>query len=567
VEAYIRGNTATVETKDLPKVYGCAVVLRLAGVVVGRGSSIGGPGVEPTSFRIGAAAELALIEAERQLPVRGEGAARAAMVKELKQNLLISLELSGPLMRINANAYDDFNATLQPGIDGALAVMEGKVGAVFPGAAASGSVTPGDAVRRAVGIVAANARGDEGGGAVVAATEPAELEKKQGVTLYRFRTAHLAQWQADKSPELLYRGQRLVEQQDIDGIDELWHMADRLAGGLINRLGAQPAGGTLSLATGAGEEPDAFAAALARHALLAYWNKRSGGHAQRGADDPVRTLTERSHAAAQDYLPIARERMKRTDDKDRLAASAVIVKNYDAKNAPEFVWLDERLSAGKEDVPAGLRGLVIWGRDTWGDGVEAGAAAGRPDPHTFHPSEAAVRKLMAETPVSALPSEMPWLGWTDLAVDEWLKRPGGKKSASALREMRTLIWKHQLQGVDAGPDTQDMVGGIVVPGSKSPLPTWQTARMVAFLGTMLGEPELTSPQERGGEVVRLLGAARFLRQLQVDDSLGWMCKEPVMVKGGLRNATWDQRTQIDATAMGLLAVMEIIGGIEKASGK
>jgi len=124
-----------------------------------------------------------------------------------------------------------------------------------------------------------------------------------------------------------------------------------------------------------------------------------------------------------------------------------------------------------------------------------------------------------------------------------------------------------LQAVDAGPDAQDLVGGIVVPGGGPPLPTWQTARLVAFLATMLGEPELTTPKERPGEIVRLLAAARFLRQLQVDDTLGWMCNDAALVKGGIRNATWDQRTQTDATAMALLAVLETIKGIEKASAK
>jgi hypothetical protein len=47
--------------------------------------------------------------------------------------------------------------------------------------------------------------------------------------------------------------------------------------------------------------------------------------------------------------------------------------------------------------------------------------------------------------------------------------------------------------------------------------------------------------------------------------MGWMCKNPALAKGGLRVATWDQRVQTEGTAMALLAVLEIIDGLEKAA--
>ena len=559
VEAFVRGTSPAVDPKGLPAVHGCSVVLRLAGVVVGRGSSIGGPGAAAGTDWIVAAAGAAMAEAEGRMPATGTG---AAVVKEMRQGLLISLELNGPLMRVNAKVYADFDAALQPGVDGLLAVMEGKVGAVFPGAAAAGNVLPSQCAQRAVAMAATAARGDAGGGSTVSLTEPAELEKKHGVTLYRFRTTHVAQWRADKGPELLYRGQKLVVQGDVDRLDELWHMADRLAGNLVNRTTVKPPAGTVTLWTGDSQEPDGQSAALARHALMEYFRSYSTPERWRDmGDDAVRAVLDRTRDAADRYLLLAREDLDGLDPSAQLAACALLVRNADAKSPPEEHTLQRSFTDGvlNADVQPGLRGLAVWGNGEW-PGAAAGGAA-------EHPMERAVRKVMAETPVASLPAEMPWLGWIDLSVDAHLRRAPGQKSAAALREMRTLLWKHQLQAVDAGPDAQDLVGGIVVPGGGPPLPTWQTARLVAFLATMLGEPELTTPKERPGEIVRLLAAARFLRQLQVDDTLGWMCNDAALVKGGIRNATWDQRTQTDATAMALLAVLETIKGIEKASAK
>lgn len=566
VESYIRGTgdlaalrsppapavapASAPTAAPLPTVTGCSVVLRLAGEVMGRGSSLGSPGTAPNTVHIAEAAEAAWAEAERKLPVSGVPAVRAEKIKLVRQDLLISLELAGPLLRMAVTTYADCDGmgVLQPGMDGVAVVLSGQVGSTFPGAATAATLLPSDAVRRAVSTAASAARANAGDAASFVVLEPGELEKKHGASFYRFRTTHVAQWRSDNSPQLLYRGQKIVVQEDVDEISELRYLADRLAGNLINRLTVTPKGGPLTLTTGDVDEPDAFSLALARHALLEYVARQDG------------PLKERAAAAAQEYLTLARERETRATDADHLAAASVILKNYDMKTAPEFAWRDQYLAGGKTETPAGLKGLVIWGGSAWPREVSG-------DPSTYHPSEKAVRALMAETPIPALAGEMPWLGWTDLEVDRWLKRPAGQKSAPALREMRTLVWKHQLQSVDAGPDRQDMVGGIVVPGGsgKAPLPTWQTARLVAFLATMLGEPELTTKQERPGEIVRLLGAARFLRQLQVDDSMGWMCKDPATAKGGLRSATWEQRTPTDATAMGLLALLEIINGLERAS--
>lgn len=569
VEFYIRGTSPAVETNGLPGVQGCSVVLRLAGEVIGRGLAMNPPGAAPSTACIAQAAEEAWREADRRLPASGTPEVRAAKIGELRKQLLISLELSGPLMQVTANAYADFDSTLQPGMDGLAATMEGQVGAVFPGQSVSTNTMPGECARRAVGRAAAMARGDAGGGSTVTLTEPPDLEKKHGVKLYRFRTTHVAQWREDKGPALLYRGQRLVALEDVDEIEELWYLADRLAGNLINRSEAAKDAlpGTLSVVTGTNDpwQDPAFAASLDALALRVYCLRLKNAPPSAARAE----LVIRAGVQADRVARAAANELGAKPEGTGLATAAALVRYSTLSGASPLAepWLAPSRDALNDavdangvlrDVPAGVRGVVAGSLGALTAPLPAGS------PARDAKGGMSVRWVFAQTPPEKLATEMPWLGWAELDPD----RPGqgGEvPSAPALREMRTLIWKHQLQSVDAGPDRQDMVGGIVVPGSSSPLPTWQTARLVAFLGTMLGEPSLTSKEERAGEMVRLLRTARFLRQLQVDDSLGWMCKDPVSVKGGLRNATWDQRTQTDATAMALMAVLEVIGGIEKAS--
>jgi len=138
-------------------------------------------------------------------------------------------------------------------------------------------------------------------------------------------------------------------------------------------------------------------------------------------------------------------------------------------------------------------------------------------------------------------------------------------AAAALRQMRTAIWQNQLQPLDATAAQQDLIGGILVPGSREPLPSWQTARIIASLCTMLGDPRLTSPEERNAEIVRLLNAMRFLRQLQVDRTLLWLCGNPDATLGASRPSVFDQRTSADATSMSLLATLELLASIQTLS--
>jgi hypothetical protein len=194
----------------------------------------------------------------------------------------------------------------------------------------------------------------------------------------------------------------------------------------------------------------------------------------------------------------------------------------------------------------------------------------------------------AAASTSGMVASMPWLGWAEIALErdqryvdtDWSKFPAGAwrnmdeavkprdlPSALALRHMRDQCWEHQLQITDADEDTLDMVGGIVLSSGVgkggTPYPTWQCVRPLAFIATMLGDPRLTEPQERPAQIAHLMQAARFLRQLQVDESSAWMYPDPKLAFGGVRASTWDNSLPVDATSMTLLCVTELLKSLDE----
>jgi hypothetical protein len=157
---------------------------------------------------------------------------------------------------------------------------------------------------------------------------------------------------------------------------------------------------------------------------------------------------------------------------------------------------------------------------------------------------------------------MPWAGWAELLCS---RTTAGREipSAPALREMRAQLWQHQLKGEDLPGEALDMAGGIVFTTTRQPLPTWQAARPLAFIATMLGDPALTEEKEVPGELARLLASLRFLRQLTADEPESHMFKDAGRARGGVRASLFDQRMPPEATAMTLLAVCETIRSLDE----
>ncbi len=544
-------------TGDLPIASGANVALRLEGEVIAQGSRMALTTAGETADRaIWEAVVRAFEQADRRLPVERD-VLRGERLRELGPSISLSLELAGAVIPFEPSTLEDLDTMLAAGIDG-LAVRvagapgenaSGELEAMFPGAMLTANLAPSEAMRPLISRAT--------GQPTLALLQPRELRERHNVTFYRFRTTHVAQPSAGVQPVFLDRGARLIGLDSVDSRADLVAFATDLAGNLVRRRypGVEPLGlfGTHVPWTG---KYDPAIASMPEQ-MLTY--RALAAFAQAPGVDPARA---REATALAEVL--LRAAATPTDERamaweSPIDAAAVLLAMPDPAQAPtpEVRRLIERCtetvlsamsSRGGEAIPQAARAFV------------ALAATRIP----LHASDARslVRELFKATQEDSLVSHMPWLGWAELD----LAGVGGDiPAAIALRRMRDLVYVHQIRPDDAGADGPDLVGGIVFTKSRNPLPTWQAARPIAFLATMLGDPRLTAPDERSRELVRLLTSLRFLRQLQADDATAWMQAMPASARGGIRSAPWDQRMPVDATAITLLAVTETIKSLDAIS--
>ena len=121
-------------------------------------------------------------------------------------------------------------------------------------------------------------------------------------------------------------------------------------------------------------------------------------------------------------------------------------------------------------------------------------------------------------------------------------------------------------GFDLPWEQRDLAGAIVftkAAAGQRAMPTWQAARPLAFIATMLGDPRLTDDAEVAAELSRLLQSLRFLRQLTASEADGHMYRSPDRAVGGVRASLFDQRMPPEATSLTLIAVCETIRSLEQ----
>ncbi|MEO0629633.1 MAG: hypothetical protein AAFY46_02760 [Planctomycetota bacterium] len=448
------------------------------------------------------AARLAILDARDELaPANDLNAEERAMLEA--GAVTIALELAGAVVPIDAMTYTEMSALISPGTEAIAVGLGRQADAVFPLEMLFTNQQAGSAASRLVAELS--------GDAMMGSRQPGELVADAGASFFRLRTTAVAQLRPAGPPRVLYRGGRLVELRDIASRDELELLARELAGWLARHEGVGtylPTNGTtLELA---GE---------ATAALRAFALARAVDHLEEAHAEELRTHVET-------LAP-----------NDPVAGALVGLARHELGMEPEFVPSDPG------EVPRVARAIVTY-------------ALARTGEEAFARQQ--LSKLRAVENPSQLVGVMPWLGWAEIE----LAGEGDIPPAIALRQMRDIVTDFQLTTSDAGTENLDLVGGVVFTSGTAPLPTWHTARPIAFLATMLPDPRLTEPDEVAEQLVSVLNAVRFLRQLAASDVEGFMYREPAEAVGGVRAAAWDQRMPADATAMTLLAVLETLGSLD-----
>ena len=545
----------TAPDDGIEPVAGASITLRLGGTVIGRGSDMTGDRL--TVWR---AARQALSEAAQRLPGERD-ALWEQNIRESAQRTTITLELAGSPIPMDITKFIEATTALDPGVEGVAVRLGERIAAHFPEMLLATRTQSGAGMASLVSSLMDDP--------VMGLLDPGTLRQKHGFVFYRFHTTTIAQTSAGDMPIFLHRGGQLVGRDAVTGAS-LARYADGLAQHLMLRRwpGVERLGmlGTLDPCKGQYDPQIASPVdqAAAAYALLRY------ATAPGVSNDTSAAATSFATHVLQDLCVTEPGQPEPGASPADAAMCIIAILELPGETIQEQADLMELLLACRKtvveafDVDAGFDSQVP---DT-AKGLIADALASlamfsgtRSEIQT---ASAAVRTVFRQTNVQALPSQMPWLGWAEIK----LAGPGRAIPAGVvLRQMRDLVWGHQITKADAGPEAQDLVGGIVFTKAKNPLPTWNAARPVAFCASMLGDDRLTDRNEILFQLATLIDSLRFLRQLSAGNAEAHMYRDRDRALWGVRSALWDQRMPIQASAMTLLALGETLESIESATAR
>lgn len=490
--------------------------------------------------------------AGRELAPRG-GALADRLLAELAPELVLSLELAGPMTPLSRTELISLDSTISPGLTGLAVRWKDDWSLVFPPELTAGGGSP--SVRLAA--MAAELLDDPAAGVEMTI----DLANRPYVSFYRFETVHIAGVGPDGGPAFLTRGARVVERSEVTTASLIG-----FAAGLVRHVEATrlPAGsrfgitGTVHASLGTAEPA---VATPTQQALVALALARAAS-AKRLAGETRERARELAGLIAADLAHVEPGEIAPEDDGVACAVLWVVLDELDTTDQPDLVALQQtcesmlaRHVAAEQAEPRGTvsEAVLVWAL------AERAARAGLDRPF----AERSLRALLRVTPEGGLVGLMPWIGWAELALAGGDAIPAGVQ----LRSAREMVWTHQLTLEDTGPAERDLQGGILFTGGGVGLPTWNSARPIALIATMLGDPRLTPTDEVPAEVVRLIDAMRFLMQLSARDDACAFYPRPDLARGGIRAAVWDTRQPPEASALTLLAVVELLNSLDTLAGQ
>jgi len=529
------------------------VTLRLDGKVFGRGSAAS---PDPDRLLLWQATSEAINSANSKL-TKERDAMWDAFIKQLSQRITITVEVGDELVPVSASELGMPGFGYSPGSMGFAARLGDESDAIGP---EQQIVRRGDPAQSTAAL-AMTLSND----ANLVMQSPETLSE-QGFVFYRWSPMVLAQPAPGLGAVFTDRGGRVIGDDEVT-MRSIKELGEQIAGHLMNRRweGIEDYGFVGTLEPVSGKSSSAFAGAF-EQAIGAYALLRYGA-------DGENKIQRDSVIAGRDVLKeLARvEKREQEPSEDPIASCMTIValaelplemilgdKDLGQLRTGCLAMLDTLYSEQggfDESVPDAARGLV----------AHALSASAKIDPRDRTGlTRSAIARVFLETPPELLVSQMPFLAWAQIdsveVVEEIPSRP-------ALRQMRDLVWEHQLRRSDLEWIDRDLVGGIVFTRAAAPLPSWSCLRPLTAIATMLGDERLTEGGFASGEapmqIGRLVDSVRFVRQLSAEGELMHLYSEVDDAQWGVRMALWDQRMPIESSAMALLMLTETQSSFEQ----
>ena len=548
VEGWVRSLEAPTEPVSLEGTRSACVVLRLDNRVLARGVSVREDGTG-----VWEAASLAIAEAIGKIPASND--ATAPLVRrETAARISISLELGGRMIPLRANGWNQIDAEVNVAMDAVAAkiVIDDveHTAATFPSMMHAGGDSPTTGVARAVA--------EASGNPVLALpsdarSTPRSLREQHGVRLFFCRVTHLAQSAPQIAPTFLYRGARLIQSSEITrdaierwSVDLATHLARR-----YDILSYDPTAEPTTLQPRAPLAPELAITIRALEQRLS----RDG-------------LTDVAREEATGAVAAMRTRLRDGFPKDKaisaVNAASMVLAGVGGTTDPQIqARVDDALASAvtadgewSQSISPASRGYIAWAlveRAAWYQEGEARDKA-------MSRADRAVRAIYRDTPEGDLVAQMPWLFFAERGI---ARDQDAMPAAATIRNVRDLVVRHQLTASDAGEEGQDLIGGVIYTRQGAALPNAQSARAIAFLCALTGDPRVTGADESLPQLTRSLAGIRFLRQLTMDEFSGHIAVEPRIALGGVQAAAWDPSQPIEASALSLLAACEMLNGLDR----
>ncbi len=481
---------------------------------------------------------------ERAKGTDGDAVERADRVERFRE-LPCSVEVQFAHRMTRLRGVDSAAITndLRPGIDGVLLRINGKARALFPGAMLAQEQTPATAVQ-----------------ALRFELELTEEEFDNQIAdgtirMWKFEIFHLAQPEPNAPAIILNRGSQVVPANAMN-VREVQQFSNDLATHLQERMwpGDEPLGIMgVYLADVDRYEPltansrDQVLAALAL-ARYAHWQRPTApSRAQKAESTALKILDDLVVRANTNVNPIP-----------VVGIAAMFAITVDELSTNPNLKISPEIRAARVTCQSFVESVYLPNQQQFNESVPSSEQAvcamalGTRD---------AVGAVWQNTAMHLQPSLLPWLGWAEMK----LAPEGGPIGASAgLKALRLQLWATQHGTMNFMQTEPDLMGGLALGNGDQP-PDWQTARPLAFLATMLGDPRLTDRTdmaELNAEIVNLTNALRFLRQLSVRDVDRYRLPNPQRALHGIRSILWSEREPISASAMTLMALTEFCKSLD-----
>ncbi|MCA9278863.1 MAG: hypothetical protein H6815_11780 [Phycisphaeraceae bacterium] len=550
--------------EGLPDVAAAFVTIRSRGEIVGRftvTNESGALGPKATHSAVQKAWQRANLHMplEESLLATGDEANKA-------RELTISMELTDNLVPFAPTEdWIDLVAPMTPpGHDGVAVRVGDRVFAMFPGEMVQTGIDPMGAWRTRL----ADAIGQRMFKADHQLRSPKDLADNEGVSFYRFQTLQLAQLEPEGQPVFLHRLGSVVQSKQF-GMSDVPRWASVMAQQMIRRRwpGQEPYGiggdflpqfGTFSKENPIADPVSAAMAALAlrRFSETPGVDRGVAADARMFATDILVSLAEVGPGEidpASSPISAAAVVIALTEPVERSSGASTTLDALLMKMASVVVAAMSTDGAIVDDVPHEHHAMIAWAMvrlSRHESGLVTKAQATK-----------AVQGVMLDAGFEQQVAHWPWIGWAAIELAGEDDNIIGKL---ALVETRHRIWEYQLRLADLAQRDVDLAGGIVFIRSSSPIPTWNTARPMALIATMLGDSRLTTildtdqkmTTEFASEMSRLQQSIRFLRQLTADEIVVHRYMLPSRALGGVRSAVWDDTMPLSAQALVLLTACE-----------